>query len=177
MKRVLVLGVAVLLLGACSSSSKSSRPPATTLPPITSPPNAVRNGWTPAALASAKKLADLTRSKGVACNGYNVISYTAVAADYQKTGLPLPGAMTQCTSAGGENLTFETFANVGDAYQYMGDKISIICRSAQARKAASPTFPYVASTTWFVEPDAQATADRIAPLIGGISRTGRCPQA
>jgi hypothetical protein len=58
----------------------------------------------------------------------------------------------------------------------MGTKIRVICDTAQ-KNHTSPTFPYVASLTWFIQPDSKGLADRIAPLFPhSVSRLAGCPK-
>jgi hypothetical protein len=175
------LAVALLALAACSSSNKSSKNPTTTTTP-SSPTTAANasTGWAPKQVAQAKQLADKLRAAGVACDRYTVLDYKTIYSDYKPTGLPVPGAMAQCTTAGGENLTFETFSGEGPAYGFMGSKIRLVCTSA-AKRELPASFPYVASLSWFIEPDTKATGDRIAQVEGGspsvVSRLVQCPKA
>jgi hypothetical protein len=169
---MIVATVAIVAVSACSSSDKASKgPTVTTSSPTTATGKA--SEWSPSALAAAKTLADTARAKGVQCDGYAPQDYAAVSADLQKSGIPVPGAMASCTSAGGEDLTFETFADQAAAYAYMGTKIARVCKSA-GDKPELGAFPYVRALTWFVEPDNQATADKLAPLLGGITTTAHC---
>ena len=56
----------------------------------------------------------------------------------------------------------------------MGTKIARVCKSAGSKPELG-AFPYVRALTWFVEPDNQATADKLAPLLGGATTTAHCP--
>jgi hypothetical protein len=175
------LTVALLAFAACSSSNKSSKAPntATTGSTPTTSANAPTD-WAPQQVAQAAQLADKLRGAGVSCDKYTVVDYRTVYNDYKASRLPVPGAMTQCTTAGGENLTFETFSSEGAAYGFMGAKIRLICTSARNRNLPPPSFPYVASISWFIEPDTKATGDRVAAIEGHpptvYSRLEVCPK-
>jgi len=162
MMRVFAVLLAVVALGACSSSNKKSEPSATTTTPTTASNGP---GWNAAALAAAKDLADKIQAGGVTCSGYTDLDYQTVANDLTKSGIPVPGAMAQCTSTGGENLTFETFADEQAAYSFLGTKNGKICATAAQKKLKNVSYPYVAATTYFIEPDNQATADRISKIL------------
>jgi len=172
-KRLVVLLVAVVAVGACSSNKSAKNTP-TTAPPTPTTSSAKPTAWNAAALAQAKQLADKVRGAGIKCDNYAPQDYAAVSADLQKSHIPVPGAMASCTSVGGEDLTFETFADQTSAYQFMGTKIRLVCQSAGTRPALG-AFPYVRSVTWFVEPDSQATAEKLAPILGGATTTNQCP--
>jgi hypothetical protein len=175
-KRWVALAIAVAVIAACSSSSKFAKNSNTTTTASSRPTTAsAAIGWAPAQLAAAKQLADKLRAQGIECRGYAPDDYKKWVAG--NPTLPIPGAVAECASAGNENLTFETFAGEGPAYEFMGTKIGLVCTS---KSGVHPSFPYVASLTWFVEPDAKATGDRVAAAEGGPpsvqSRVTSCPK-
>jgi hypothetical protein len=162
MRRLLVVLLAVVAVGACSSSNKKAEPAATTTTPTTA---SGASGWNAAARAAAKDLADKIQAGGVTCTGYTDVDYQAVSNDLMKAGIPVPGAMAQCTSTGGENLTFETFADEAAAYSFLSTKNGKICATAAQKNLKNVSYPYVAATTYFIEPDNKATADRISKIL------------
>lgn len=169
----MVLIVAVVAVSACSSSGKSATNNPTTAPSTPTTSATTPTGWNAAAVAQAKQLADKIRAAGIKCDGYGPDDYAAVSADLQKSKIPVPGAQASCTSAGGEDLTFYSFTDQTSAYQFMGTKIRLVCHGAGARPALAE-FPYVRALTWFVQPDNQATADKLAPILGGVTTTNHC---
>jgi len=160
----------VVAVGACSSSGHSSASePSTTTTTDTS-----AQGWDAGALTNAQQLADTARAKGIACDGYNIYAHDAIAKDYAKANGSVPCAMTQFTSSGNENITFEVFTSQSKASVFLGQKLVAVCTTVRIKKEPDPNFPYVAGPAWFVEPDNAATAARLATALGGSAKTGSC---
>jgi hypothetical protein len=172
-KRLLVVGLIVVALAACSSSNKTAK---STPPPTGTPTTTGKaTGWAAAQLATVQQLADTMRAKGLQCDGYTPIDYKTGVLENTNGGLPVPDAEAQCTGDGGENVTFYAFSGEGPAYAWMGTKIRVICNTAAKNNLAPPTFPYVASLTWFIQPDSIGLGDRIAPLFPhSVSREASC---
>ena len=172
MKRFVVLLVAVVAVGACSSSKSSKGPTNTTA--ASTPTTAGKSpGWNAAALAAG----ETTRRQGP-CE-WRQMRRLRAAGLRRSVRLISRSPASRCRarsrraqSAGGEDLTFETFADQTAAYQFMGTKIRLVCQSA-GTKPALASFPTCARPTWFVEPDNKATADKLAPILGGASTTQR----
>lgn len=135
-----------------------------------------RDDWSPAALRSAESLAARIRAAGVKCDDYEVASFSAYSSATRRK-VPLPDAMTSCTSEDDEDLTLETFDDDGRRQAFISSKRAFLCEAAAKQKAvAYPGFPYVEGEAWIIEPDEKGTADKLAKLLGGESKVASCDQ-
>jgi hypothetical protein len=136
---------------------------------------ATRPRWDPRALATARALADRIRDAGVACDGYEPWNRALIAKDYHDK-LPLPDAMAACTGPAGEDLTFEVFADGARRDDFLVAKMRLVCTTAKARRLGFPGLPFVEGDAWVIEPDEEATADKLAEILGAASKLATCPE-
>jgi hypothetical protein len=135
---------------------------------------ATRSGWDPAALASAAALAEAIRTAGLACDGYEVWDHGSILRDYAEK-LPMPAAMATCAGAGGEDLTFEVFADRAARDRFMVTKMQRICTTAASQGLKFPGLPFVQGDAWVIEPDDEATARRLAEALHAAAQLATCP--
>jgi hypothetical protein len=171
-KRFLAIGlIAISALTACSGDdddvSKTTTTPSTTEANDTS-------GWDSDALATAEKLAKQLPKGELRCDEYTVTDYGVIAGDY-KDKLPLPAGMSSCTGPGGEDFTFEVFADETARDNFIATKQQLLCTQAAKQELAFPGFPYVEGSTWLIEPDEAGSADAIAGIVEGESKLAGCP--
>jgi len=137
------------------------------------PQTATPAGWNAAALATADQLARKLRAAAIVCEAYEPSPFGIFDADYRGR-LPLPGAMASCESTNQEDLTFEVFKDAAAAREFLAGKQALICKRSADIDIDFPGFPYVEGDTWIIEPDEKTTADRLAAVLGGVSKVGTC---
>ena len=131
-------------------------------------------GWSAAALQTATQLAGKVRAAGLACDAYEPAPFGMFDAGYQRR-LPLPAASASCEGDDKEDLTFEVFEDAKQARQFVDAKQALLCRrAADMQLTEFPGFPYVDGGAWIVEPDEKATADKLAPILGGTANMASC---
>jgi hypothetical protein len=172
--RFLAVGlVATLALSACSGDDDDSSNTTTIAPSTTA---AATDGWDDAALTTAEELSRRIADGGLDCDDYVVTDYGVIAADYADK-LPLPTAMSSCTGPGGEDFTFEVFADEIARDNFLATKQQLLCTEAAEREIDFPGFPYVEGSAWLIEPDEEGSANAIADLVDGESKMSTCPDA
>lgn len=167
--RPAILIIALVGLMACGEDDRVPTP--TAAAQTTRPPGAA---WNASAAATATRLAHSLRAGGIACDDYAPSNYSAIASDYDRR-LPLPAAMSTCTSADGEDLTFEIFTDIKARDDFMATKLLLVCTNASEQGIVFPGFPYVEADAWLIEPDAEDTARKVAEIIGGTFKLAFCP--
>ena len=70
-----------------------------------------RTDWDPAALAAAMALAQRVSASPVGCLDPGPVTFEQVKSSYELVKLPMPGALVQCNSTDGEDLTFSSFTD------------------------------------------------------------------
>jgi hypothetical protein len=131
-------------------------------------------GWNAAALQTAEGLAGRLRAAGIRCEDYTVAPLAMFDADYQRR-MPLAAAIASCTSDGDEDLTFEVFEDAAHARAFVDAKQAYLCkRAVDLQLGDFPGFVYIDGGTWIVEPDEKATADKLAPMLGGQAKVASC---
>ena len=174
--RFLAIGlIAIAALTACSGDDDDASPATTTAPSTTSA--ATRSsGWDDDALARAENLSQQIADADIDCDEYTVTDYGVIAGDYQDK-LPLPAAMSSCTGPGGEDFTFEVFADEIARGNFLATKQQLLCTEAAQQELEFPGFPYVEGSTWLIEPDEAGSADAIATIVKGESKMATCPDS
>jgi hypothetical protein len=110
----------------------------------------------------------------MACTDYISSPFGMFDADYQRK-VPLAAAITSCATDDDENLTFEVFADAKQAREFLDAKQAMLCTKMAAHRLFEfPGFPYVDGGAWIVEPDEKATADKLAPILGGTAQQRPC---
>jgi hypothetical protein len=131
-------------------------------------------GWSADALQIAEQLAGKVRAAGMACDGFEPSPVGSFDADYQRK-LPLAAAVATCSTDDEEDLTFEVFKDAKLAREFLEAKQKLLCaRAAAMQLTGFPGFPYVDGGAWIVEPDEKATAERLAPVLGGEAKVAGC---
>jgi hypothetical protein len=120
--------------------------------------DATPRGWDATALATAVRLADAIRAAGVPCDGYEVWDHAAITADYARM-MPVPAAMARCSGPDGEDRDQDA---------------SPVHEGAGARTRV-PGSALRRGRRWLVEPDEQAIAERLGPILGGTTKRDVCP--
>lgn len=157
-------------LGAGKTEEVAAQGTAEPTPAGTAAPAA----WDAAALHTAEQLAVRLRAAGVACAEYAPHEIRVYDAGYRKR-LPLAAAIASCDTDGEEDLTFQVFAGAKQAQEYVTAKQSALCkRAAGMRLKAFPGFPYVDGGAWILEPDTKETAEKAAPILGGMAKVAGC---
>jgi hypothetical protein len=160
---VLLISAVACGLGACGNDDGA-----------TAGGSGARSGWDAAALASAAALAEAIRTAGVACDAYEVWDYDSVFEDYAGK-LPMPAAMATCRGPGGEDLTFEVFRDAAARTRFMVTKMQRICTTAASKGMKFPGLPFVEGDRWVIEPDAEATSNRLAEILDAVAELATCP--
>ena len=110
----------------------------------------------------------------MACTDYAPAPFAMFDADYQRR-LPLAAAIASCTTDNDEDLTIEVFADPTRAREFVEQKRAYLCgRAVDLKLADFPGFFYVDGGAWLVEPDDKATADKLAPILGGKAGAAQC---
>jgi hypothetical protein len=133
-----------------------------------------RSGWDRAALESAAALAERIRTAGLACDEYEVWDYDSIFRDYAQK-VPMPAAMATCSGPGGEDFTFEVFTDQDARDRFMVTKMQRICTTAASKGLNYPGLPFVQGHNWFIEPDEEATARRLAEVLDAKWQLALCP--
>lgn len=130
--------------------------------------------WDAGALKTAEELAAKVRATGTECNDYSVHPIAVYDADYQRR-MPLAAAISSCETETEEDLTFEVFLDAEKKQAFVDAKQAMLCRKAANMKLRGfPGFPYIDGGAWIIEPDEKATAERLAPLLGGEAKVAGC---
>jgi hypothetical protein len=67
------------------------------------------------------------------------------------------------------------FADAKRAREFLDTKQAFLCGKAAASQLFDfPGFAYVDGGSWIVEPDEKATADKLAPILGGQAEQIPC---
>ncbi|MGQ0826389.1 MAG: hypothetical protein ACT4OX_15400 [Actinomycetota bacterium] len=171
-------------LTACNGDDDETRPDASattaTTPgddTTTSLPNSVpESDWDPGALVVAEGLAQDIRDGDVACDTYTVDDYALLAIDFANR-IPIPLASTSCVGPGGEDFTFEVFADEVERENFVASKLQVICATVAEGGIDFPGLPTVEGPRWLIEPDEDGTAQLLADLVGGGFVLRTCPTA
>ena len=83
--------------------------------------------------------------------------------------------MSSCTGAGGEDFTFEVFADETARDNFLATKQQLLCTQAEKQEIDFPWFPYVEGSVWLIEPDEAGSANAIAAVVDGESKMSTCP--
>jgi hypothetical protein len=164
-----VLRIALLILAVAGALGACGSDEATTVGGA-----GARSGWDRAAVESAAALAERVRAAGVACDEYEVWDYDTIFRDYAQK-VPMPAAMATCTGPGGEDLTFEVFADQDARDRFMVTKMQRICATAASKGFKYLGLPFVEGDAWFIEPDEEETARRLAEILGARWQLALCP--
>ncbi len=166
------VALVAVALAACSGDDDSDD---TSEAPTTTTAVVAAGGWDDAALATAEALAQEVRDGGIDCDDYTVDDYASLAADYEGR-IPLPLASTHCTGPGGEDLTFEVFADETARANFVATKMQVICTTSVQESIPFPGLPYVEGATWLIEPDEEGTSRALADVVGGgDAKLDTCP--
>jgi hypothetical protein len=138
------------------------------------PVSAEAPNWGADAVATAQGLATRLRAGGQGCDDYEPWNYGMLRADLESKHIPVPRAVTACTTATAEDLTFEVFVDGAAKAAFVSAKRKLLCDAAARRDVPFPGFPYIDGGAWIIEPDEQATARALAPLVGGAAQEAGC---
>src|SRR5687768_5916894 len=73
--------------------------------------------------------------------------------------------MSSCTGAGGEDFTFEVFADETARDNFLATKQQLLCTQAEKQEIDFPGFPYVEGSVWLIEPDEAGSANAASPTL------------
>lgn len=134
--------------------------------------------WDADGKAAIEALGERLRAARVPCDDFVFSMFALLADDYDKRFGLRPAAEAMCMTDDEEDLTFYAFHSAAELDRFMAAKQDVLCKKAiEVGVPHFPGYPFIKGDTWFIQPDEQATAERIAPLIGAAAGIAACPGA
>jgi hypothetical protein len=132
-----------------------------------------RNAWDAAAVKEAESIAKRLATSGMGCDRFGPYPFDTYAATSSRTGFVVPEAVGNCEALG-DDLEISVFTSARQRDRFVERRRSYFCKRSAERDIGFPGFVYVAGETFTIQPDTEAVARRIAPVVGGRVAYAAC---
>lgn len=153
MRRIAVLVTVALALGACAPSQPDA--------------------WDAKAVKQAESLARKLAASGLGCERFGPYVFDTYVATSARVGFVIPAAVGNCEALG-DDLEISIFQSARQRDRWVSTRQKWFCKRSEERNIGFPGFVYVAGPDFTIQPDTEAVARRIAPVVGGRVAYAAC---
>lgn len=155
MRRIVVMMAIVVGVDACAAATDTPK------------------AWDPSAVRKAQSIAAKLSSSGMGCERFGPYVFDTYVATSSRAGFEIPKAVGNCEALG-DDLEISVFDSPKQRERWVTTRQRWFCKRSEERNVGFPGFVYVAGDTFTIQPDTEAVARQIAPVVGGRVAYAAC---